>query len=583
MSFAHQFPFSSASALIGAPMKFAKTVLLFLPLALAVSWAVSQPPPWQRGPGGGPGPRPARPVRERPDGLKVDMKEPPAGLVKNPRFRRKAPDGRSPAGYKLQGDVAWTWCGKEGEFTDPGVKLVSGKDLDGDGTRAGTVSQTVTGFERGAGRWFRFSIRGLAEMGFQVENKASDLFMRVEFFGSGGTNSFDCVTQELYPLVELNRKDMAANGDYFKNGGAVWKTYSLDFRLPFNEIDTLALVVGFKNGAAASERDSKFYVSDFSLVPIPPPADAPKVVTTEKGPAPSLMSLLSLGGRWFYQSEDGIARRPATLVVNAKNAARLYYMDGQLSNPFAQNMTAWLRKGYLDLKGQPVAKDQFVPDNVVLEFKNGKDLVVHSRNLPNHPTSKFPDPYGNGNPNSIQEVDRTYYLPLAPVRDPAARAMDQTNSNRALPMGSIGVAINGVMFFNPFDAGNMEAVNIMDRCCGHPSPGNEYHYHKYPVCIKSPFSLLGPRAGPLALDRFRAGRLSDLRSLRGEGPDGQGRQGTRPGRLQHAQGRRARLALSRDARQVPVHHRRLCRRGRPAEPPPRAARVAESRRVTWFS
>ena len=99
--------------------------------------------------------------------------------------------------------------------------------------------------------------------------------------------------------------------------------------------------------------------------------------------------------------------------------------------------------------------------------------------------------------------------------------MDETNSNRALPMGSIGVATNGVMFFNPFDAGGMEAVNIMDRCCGHPSPGNEYHYHKYPVCIKSPFSDDGQGHSPL--DRIRIGRLSDLRPLRSEGPDGQGR------------------------------------------------------------
>ena len=450
-------------------------------------------------------PRIGRPARERPDSLKVDLKEPPGGLVKNPRFMKKAADGKSPADYKLQGDVEWTWCGKEGEFTDAGVALDSGKDLDGDRKKAGGVSQTITGFERGVGHWFRFSIRGLAENGFQVKDKASDLFMRAEFYGNGGTNSFDVVTQELYPLVELNRRDMAVNGDYFKNGGAVWKTYMLDFRLPFNEIDTLKLVVGFKNGTAASERDSEFYVTDFSLIAIPPPADAPKVVKTEKGPMPSLKSLVALGGRWFYQPDEGMTQRPAVLVVNAKNAGRLYYMDSELSNPFAQNMTAWLRKGYLDLKGQTVTKDQFVPDNVVLEFKDGKELVVHSRNLPNHPTAKFPDPYGNGNPNSIQEVDRTYYLPLAPVRDPAAVAMDETNSNRALPMGSIGVATNGVMFFNPFDAGGMEAVNIMDRCCGHPSPGNEYHYHKYPVCIKSPFSDDGQGHSPLigfALDGF---------------------------------------------------------------------------------
>jgi hypothetical protein len=482
-------------------MKYLKSSVLFLPLALAVSWAASQPPPWQRGPGG----MAARPVRERPEKLKVDLSSPPTGLVKNPRFMQKGPDGKGPADYQLQGDVAWTWCGTPGENTDAGVKFNSGKDLDGDGKRAGSVSQIITGFERGAGKWFRFTIRGMAESGFQVENPASDLFMRVEYFGNQGTNALDGVTQELYPLVELLRKDLATNGDYFKNGGAVWKTYMLDFRLPFAEIDTLKLSVGFNHGSAKSEKDADFYVSDFTLVPIPVPADIPKVVKTEKGPLPSLKSLLPLGGRWFYLPDPGITQRPETLIVNAKNATRLYYMDGQLSNPFAENMTAWLRKGNLDLKGNVVAKEQFIADNVVLEFVSGKQLVVHSRNLPNHPTARFPDPYGNGNPNSIQEIDRTYYLPLQPVRNPAAIAMDSTNSNRALPMGSIGVAINGVMFFNPFDAGGMEAVSIMDRCCGHPSPANEYHYHKYPVCVKSPFSDDGQAHSPLigfALDGF---------------------------------------------------------------------------------
>ena len=42
-------------------------------------------------------------------------------------------------------------------------------------------------------------------------------------------------------------------------------------------------------------------------------------------------------------------------------------------------------------------------------------------------------------------------------------AMDKTNSNRALPMGAIGFAVNGVAFFNPFDMEGSEAVNILNR------------------------------------------------------------------------------------------------------------------------
>src|SRR5205085_1646331 len=64
-------------------------------------------------------------------------------------------------------------------------------------------------------------------------------------------------------------------------------------------------------------------------------------------------------------------------------------------------------------------------------------------------------------------------------------------------MGPTGIAVNGVVFYNPFDAQMNEAVNIMDRCCGHPDPGNRYHYHKYPVCSRSPFEDKGKTHSPL--------------------------------------------------------------------------------------
>ena len=41
-----------------------------------------------------------------------------------------------------------------------------------------------------------------------------------------------------------------------------------------------------------------------------------------------------------------------------------------------------------------------------------------------------------------------------------------------------------------------DATDLMDRCCGHPSPDNRYHYHKYPVCVKSPFADEGTEHSP---------------------------------------------------------------------------------------
>jgi hypothetical protein len=72
-------------------------------------------------------------------------------------------------------------------------------------------------------------------------------------------------------------------------------------------------------------------------------------------------------------------------------------------------------------------------------------------------------------------------------------------------MGPIGVAVNGVVFFNPFDAGSQDATDLMDLCCGHPAPDFQYHYHKYPICINSPWADNGGGPSPVigwAFDGF---------------------------------------------------------------------------------
>jgi len=57
--------------------------------------------------------------------------------------------------------------------------------------------------------------------------------------------------------------------------------------------------------------------------------------------------------------------------------------------------------------------------------------------------------------------------------------------------------VNGVVFFNPFDMGGQDATDMMDRCCGHPAPTGEYHYHKYPICVNSPWADDGSAHSPL--------------------------------------------------------------------------------------
>ena len=136
-------------------------------------------------------------------------------------------------------------------------------------------------------------------------------------------------------------------------------------------------------------------------------------------------------------------------------------------------------------------------DEVQLRHEPGF-LVIESQGWPNHPTATFPN---SGNPNTIRVQEFTFRLPLEP------RKADEITR---LPMGPIGVALNGVVFFNPFEQGGMNAVEgysevWLDSCCGHPQQTGVYHYHKYPTCVKSPFPDDGTRHSPVigfAFDGF---------------------------------------------------------------------------------
>ncbi len=113
-------------------------------------------------------------------------------------------------------------------------------------------------------------------------------------------------------------------------------------------------------------------------------------------------------------------------------------------------------------------------------FLAGQTVEVESNGIPNHPTGNYPNEH---NPNSILEQDYHFHIPLKP------QMADKTTS---LPFGPIGVAVNGIPFYNPYNAEGRDAVfgpnaEVFDSCCGHPDPRGRYHYHKYPVCINSPF------------------------------------------------------------------------------------------------
>lgn len=408
-----------------------------------------------------------------------------------------ASESGPPSGWEIRGDAAWGSLGDPAaEYSGQGLRFLSGKDLDQDGKQEGVASLTLRGAASKEQRWFRVRIRALAQDDFRVA--LDDLYLRIDFFRDGGTNPLDHVKQSLYELVERDRRALADNGTNKKLGGATWRWFDMTFRTPFPEVDSLRLSVGFGHGQGKEIR-GEFWVSEAELTAIEAPADYMPPKPPPPGRAKTEKErFVPLGGRWYFDPRGG--ERTAPAEFSYRNAEQLLYLSDRFEAPFADNMSAWLRKGYLDSSGDVVKQDRFITENVVVSFTS-THLLIRSHNLPNHPTAVFPDRLRglDGNPNYIQERVTTHRIPLEPKVNANHVAMKNANNNdHALPMGPIGVAVNGVVFFNPFDhLLDEDAVWRLDRCCGHPSPRSQYHYHKYPACVKTPWSDDGAGHSPL--------------------------------------------------------------------------------------
>jgi YHYH protein len=115
-------------------------------------------------------------------------------------------------------------------------------------------------------------------------------------------------------------------------------------------------------------------------------------------------------------------------------------------------------------------------DRVVSRVINGNSLPV------NTPTGTFPIGYDDPafeidrNPNSIAPQNILLNLPANP--QPAASAS-------CVPMGMIGIALNGVPIYNALDDAGRDAVahEVQDLCNGHPQMQGQYHYHGPSPCL----------------------------------------------------------------------------------------------------
>ncbi len=423
-------------------------------------------------------------------------------LVLNPDFSLANSTKVGPDHFQLEGKTTWSWVGFSDETAIRGIRFNSF------GAQAyGSVSQMVEGLDYTKGHWVKFTVRARADDGFSVSN--DKLALKIDFYSKQGTAYIDSAERLIYREVQKDRKDFSVNGNNGKAGAAVWRTYLFEELLPFKEVDSLKLTLSFHGGNGQSKDYSQFCATDFSLIQEQSASDGrkePEATLKQSSSTSSDQPLIQLGGRWFYQptTEEHIAlssdgKLLKSLVINADNADRFFYKDDRMVNPFAGNMSAWLRKGYLDLKGELVKEDRFIKDNVTVTFDGSGFINIRARNIPNHQTAKFPDTYGTQgyNPSYIQEHDYQYRWPVDPKPSKKAIAMTDRDANGALNMGTVGIAVNGVAFYNPFDAGMQDASSIMDRCCGHPSPDNRYHYHKYPICVNTPFVDKGTTHSPV--------------------------------------------------------------------------------------
>ncbi len=425
-----------------------------------------------------------------------------ATKIPNPRILPAPTDRTQAQGYQIEGDVRYGELGDPSrEYSGWGVRFLSAsKNAPDAAPTYGSVRTVVTQIRALNHRWFRFQIQGLAQAGFDVAR--DDLYLQVEFAGSSPGDSLDKIKHRIYPQVRQERTDLADPSTSDKLGPATWRSYAMEFRTPFAEVDTLTLSIGFTGGRGTGEQ-AEFWVNEAQLTPIAPPGHF-RARTTQISQQ-ALQNLMPIGGRWYYDP-TGLPRQ-LPKIFNHTNANRLLYLAEHLEAPFADNLSATLRDGYYDLQGRLVKRPRSLPNNVVITFTD-QHLILQSHNIPNHPTAFFPDIWRamDGNPNRVQEMISTWHLPFNPQPNPNRVAMTKSNANGALPGGPIGVAVNGVVFFNPYDLDrNEDAIWRLDRCCGHPAPNSQYHYHKYPVCIKSPWTDDGQQHSPLigfAFDGF---------------------------------------------------------------------------------
>lgn len=127
--------------------------------------------------------------------------------------------------------------------------------------------------------------------------------------------------------------------------------------------------------------------------------------------------------------------------------------------------------------------------DAVVITENGSNVELWADAIPNHGSPYFQvtnplyEPYNGSNPNfqknpnEIAEQSLQFTIPADP---------QEATVHEATPLGPIGIAINGVPFFNQYAGPNQPLtteIDSFDQYNGHPQMEDLYHYHTLPLAL----------------------------------------------------------------------------------------------------
>ena len=131
-------------------------------------------------------------------------------------------------------------------------------------------------------------------------------------------------------------------------------------------------------------------------------------------------------------------------------------------------------------------------------YQDNNWVYINVNSLPDHGSPYYEGtqweeslylPYDGSNPFVSNFILNPNRISLQNILFKIPRNPEQSSSINPTQMGPIGVALNGIPFYNQYGAGGNpldQEINSFDQYNGHPAPGpsgGRYHYHMEPFWL----------------------------------------------------------------------------------------------------